>query len=334
MLPSQPQQEQEFLPAALEIQETPPSPLGRTITWLIMLFFVLALAWATWGEVDIIVVSQGKIIASGHSKIIQPLEIGVVQKIYVKEGQTVKQGDVLIELEPDKAMADKQRIEDELTVLADDITRQKLLIDWVDTFDFQQINITLQSPKTLPALQQQLLLSQWNEFTSRIERLSHEKNKLKAERNSIQQQVEKYRAILPIIKSRSAKMKKLQKKSFVSEDQYLTVEQQRLEMSHDLKASQQRTHELQAEMQEVGSQVEQVKKEFKSRMLVDLQASQKRQKALQQENIKASTHLKAQKLVAPVAGVVQQLVVHTEGGVVTPSTGTDGDCANTSGARS
>lgn len=114
-------------------------------------------------------------------------------------------------------------------------------------------------------------------------------------------------------------MKQLNKKSFVSEEQYLEIEQQRLEMVHDLKASQQRSLELQAAMQEVDSQIEQVKKEFKSRMLIELQESQKRQKALEQEKIKAATHLKAQLLKAPVSGVVQQLVVHTEGGVVTPA---------------
>ncbi len=320
MRPTQPQREHEFLPAALEVQETPPSPIGRTITWLIMLFFVCAIAWGIWGKVDIVVVSQGKIIASGHSKIIQPLEIGIVRKIHVEEGQMVKQGDRLIELEPDKAMADKQRIEDELITLKQEIVRLQSLVNWVGlAVEGETLSTKEKLPAKLSDLQTQLLLSQWDEFRSRITTLTHEKKKHRSERNSINQQVKKYQAILPIIKSRAARMRTLKQKHFASEEQYLEMEQQRLEMVHDLKASQQRTQELEAAMQEVDSQMVQVKKEFKSRMLIDLQKSQKQQKALEQEKIKAATHLKAQRLKAPVSGVVQQLVVHTEGGVVTPA---------------
>ncbi|RLA17719.1 MAG: HlyD family type I secretion periplasmic adaptor subunit [Gammaproteobacteria bacterium] len=318
MRPIQPQQEHEFLPAALEVQETPPSPIGRTISWVIMLFFITAVGWATWGEIDIIVASQGRIIASGHTKIIQPLEIGIVKKIYVEEGQMVSEGDRLVELESDKAMADKQRIEDELITLAQEIIRLQRLVDWVDSVvDDEPLSSEEKTMAALSNLQRQLLFSQWNEFRSRITTLKHEKKKHRSERNSINQQVKKYQAILPIVRSRAAKMKRLNKKSFVSEEEYLEMEQQRLEMVHDLKASQQQSLELQAAVQEVDSQIEQVKKQFKSRMLVGLQESQQRQKALEQEKIKAATHLKAQLLKAPVSGVVQQLVIHTEGGVVT-----------------
>jgi hemolysin D len=79
-------QEQAFLPAALEVRDTPPSPIGRAIVWTIMLFFLLAVLWAGFGKVDIVAVAQGKIIPSGHSKLIQPLETGVVRSLYVKEG--------------------------------------------------------------------------------------------------------------------------------------------------------------------------------------------------------------------------------------------------------
>lgn len=320
MRPARPQQEQEFLPAALEIQETPPSPVGRAISWVIMLFFVLAVGWGIWGKVDVIVVSQGKIIASGHSKIIQPLEIGIVRAIHVQDGQAIKQGDLLIELEPDKTMADRRRIEDEINAIGEEIIRQKWLATRVDQ---SGIDASLFKEDELPAslsdLQKTLLLSQWNEFHSRISALLYEKKKYRSEQQSVTQQVKKFKAILPITSSRAAKMKKLKLKQFVSEDQYLEVEQQRLEIMHDLKTSQARIDEIQAAMQEVDSQVMQVKKEFKSRMLIDVQEAQKRQKALEQEKIKATTQLKAQILRAPVSGVVQQLVVHTVGGVVTPA---------------
>ena len=92
-----------FLPAALEIVETPPSPIGRAIALTVIAAFCAALAWASLGKVDIIAAAQGKIIPSGRSKIVQPFEIGAVRAIHVKDGQTVKAGDVLIELDPTRS---------------------------------------------------------------------------------------------------------------------------------------------------------------------------------------------------------------------------------------
>src|ERR1700751_4600229 len=89
-----------FLPAALEIVETPPSPIGRAIGWTVVALFCLALGWASFGTVDIIASAQGKIIPSGRTKVIQPFETGVVRAINVRDGQEVKAGDVLIALDP------------------------------------------------------------------------------------------------------------------------------------------------------------------------------------------------------------------------------------------
>ena len=86
--------ELEFLPAALEIQQTPPLPIARYIVWAIMTFFTIGVAWACIGEIDIVSVAMGKIVPSSRVKIIQPLETGVVRAIYVKEGDDVKAGDI------------------------------------------------------------------------------------------------------------------------------------------------------------------------------------------------------------------------------------------------
>src|SRR5712671_5883342 len=63
-----------FLPAALEIVETPPSPIGRTIAATIILLFCAALVWAWWGTIDIVASATGKIVPSGRTKVIQPFE--------------------------------------------------------------------------------------------------------------------------------------------------------------------------------------------------------------------------------------------------------------------
>ena len=104
----------EFLPAVLEIEETPPSPVGRMVTWTIMAVFAAAFLWAAFGTIDIVATAQGKIIPSGHSKVIQPLESGVIHAIHVQNGQEVQEGQVLIELDTTANSADHDRLANEL----------------------------------------------------------------------------------------------------------------------------------------------------------------------------------------------------------------------------
>src|ERR1700687_5613935 len=100
--------ELEFLPAALEIVETPASPAGRAIGATVIVFFCAAVAWASWSTVDIVASAPGKIIPSGRTKVVQPFEMGVVRAIHVRDGQSVKAGDVLIELDPTINDADSE----------------------------------------------------------------------------------------------------------------------------------------------------------------------------------------------------------------------------------
>ena len=112
------QEELAFLPAALEIVETPPSPIGRAIGATIVAVFCVALLWAAFGHVDIVASASGKVIPSGSVKLIQPFETGVVRSIHVRDGQSVKAGEVLIELDPSITAAEQAQKKAELDTIA------------------------------------------------------------------------------------------------------------------------------------------------------------------------------------------------------------------------
>ena len=97
--PSRRPDERAFLPAVLEVTETPPSPSARWLTWTLVAFFCLALGWAWLGRVDEVAIAEGRTVASGRSKVVQPAESGIVTAIHVRDGQAVREGDVLIELD-------------------------------------------------------------------------------------------------------------------------------------------------------------------------------------------------------------------------------------------
>src|SRR5262249_7502896 len=122
--PRRHREELAFLPAALEIVESPPSPIGRTIGAVIILLFCAAVAWAWWGTVDVVASATGKVVPSGRTKVIQPFETGVVRAIQVQDGQVVKAGDVLIELDPTVNAAERDHLHSDL--LAEQINIARL----------------------------------------------------------------------------------------------------------------------------------------------------------------------------------------------------------------
>src|SRR6266567_2756547 len=103
-----------FLPAALEIVETPPSPIGRAVGATIIVLFCVALIWAWAGTIDIVASAAGKIVPSGRTKVIQPFDTGVVRSIRVQDGQVVKAGDALIELDPTVNEAERDHLHNDL----------------------------------------------------------------------------------------------------------------------------------------------------------------------------------------------------------------------------
>ena len=121
-----------FLPAALEITESPPSPIGRAIGATIIAVFCFAVAWATFGKVDIVATASGRIVPSGGAKVIQPLETGVVSAINVRDGQRVNAGDVLIELDPTMTTAEEKHFDDDLVVAELEVARLRAALVWRD----------------------------------------------------------------------------------------------------------------------------------------------------------------------------------------------------------
>nr|MBA3811727.1 biotin/lipoyl-binding protein [Caulobacteraceae bacterium] len=115
--------EREFLPAALEILETPPSPAGRALATIIGVFFVIAALWAFFGKVDVLATAPGRLLPAGKIKVIQPLDPGVVRTIHVQDGDHVRAGQLLIELDPTVAGADRDRLARDLAQTQLDVAR-------------------------------------------------------------------------------------------------------------------------------------------------------------------------------------------------------------------
>ena len=305
--------EMAFLPAALETQETPPSPIGRAIIWTILAFFTLSIVWAVLSEVDIVSVSRGRIIPSGHSKTVQSLEIGTVGAIHVSEGQRVEAGDVLIELDPSAVRADVDRLKSELEDAGREIARYRQLAAWSGGAEGRP------GEGQRLASMDTLLLGQWHEFTDRLAVLESEQDRQRVEQQSAQQQVAKLKAVLSIVARKAKNHKGLAAQKLLPEQHYLETEQGRLEVLHDLRSQQGHVAELEAGIRELDARIAFTRSEFRRQVLERREEAVRRQTVTRQELIKAETRARAHIVSAPVDGVVQQLAVHNLGAVVTPA---------------
>src|SRR6516162_284660 len=173
-----------FPPAALEIVETPPSPIGRAIGITIIALFCLALGWASLGTVDIIASASGKIIPNGRTKVIQPFETGVVRAIHVRDGQSVRAGEVLIELDPTMNEAKRNHLRSDLTSAQLDAARLHAALSGAAD-PVAEFRPPEGAPANLVAMQRQFLASQESEFAAKLASLDRQRAQKEAERSTI-----------------------------------------------------------------------------------------------------------------------------------------------------
>ncbi len=337
----------EFMPAALELQETPPNPLVRWLAWTLITLFILTLLWAIFGKVDVVASAEGKIIPGSRVKQIQPLDKGVIKAIHVKEGQYVKEGDPLIELDRTITAADQARMQQELhnasLNLAGSEALQALIADQQNTAEknsqqpnnqqHQRINqhkkpvaaselaLVIDEKLTLSAseilLHQQKTWEQWQQYQAQLSSLHSALTKAQSEKIANLETIKKLEQTLPIITKRATALRSLYQKKMASEAEYLELEQQRIERTQDLATQQQIQQQLIAAINEAQQQINALKADTSSKLLAQIADSRNQLATITEELVKARDMNDKQILYAPVSGYVQQLAVNTIGGVVT-----------------
>jgi hemolysin D len=307
-----------FLPAALEIVETPPSPIGRTIGAVIILLFCVALVWSWLGTIDIVASATGKIVPSGRVKVVQPFETGVIRAIRVQDGQAVRAGDVLIELDPTVNAAERDHLRNDLLAEQLNIARLRAALAAGDDGQADFAAPAGADPALIGA-QRQLLLNQVSEHRAKLASLARQQAQKDAEQATTAATIHKLDATIPVIQQRVDIRKALVEKELGSKLTYFEVLQQLVDAQEELGVQQSHLHEAEAAAAAISETHEQAVAEYSHSLSDDLAKAEQKASGLAQDLIKAEQRTRLQELVAPVDGVVQQLAVHTVGGVVTPA---------------
>ncbi len=305
--------ENEFLPAALEIERTPPLLIARWILWSVMAFFVITIIWATLGHVDIVGIAHGKIVPSGRVKVVQPVQTAIVRAIHVEEGQRVKAGDVLIELEDTKASADLERLTEERRFLDRDRLRLEALLARLETgtnppvIEDLPVSVLTRIEKEFRALDSQRLA------------LLDELRRIRAERQTVEKRIEQLDATLPLISERAQALKKLAKQSLAPRATMLELEEERVEQERAREVFIAQLGVSDAAAANLKQRVAALLAQTEAQWRDELAGVETRLASYGQEIRKAESRVGEYRLTASVDGTVQQLSINTVGGVVIPA---------------
>lgn len=311
--------EAQFMPAALALRDTPVHPAPRIAVWLIMAFALIALLWSIFGRINVVATAVGRIITKDHTKVIQSMEIAVVKSIQVRDGQVVKRGQVLIELDATAAASDSERLRNETLTAQLEAMRAQAMLSALTNEQPPQLGAIMGISAGRMLAEQSQLLGQYQEYQSHQQQLQAEISRHRAELQTMQEQVVKLEQTAPIAHRRAEDYRKLLKDDFISRHGYLEREQVRIEQEQDLAVGQARVREIRAVLMEVKSRQIMLAAATRRQLLDQHNLSSQKAASLEQELNKAEQRGRLMHLTAPVAGIVQQLTVHTVGGVVTPA---------------
>lgn len=302
----------QFSSAALAIQHRPPALVLRMVSLGICAMTLMALVFACFAQMDIVVSTQGKVIPSGKSKVIQPFEAGVVRAISVRDGQGVKEGDILVELDPTNSGADRDRTQRELWESEADALRARAQLAGRTAFA-----APANMPKEIAFNQAAMLQGRMAEQDAKLAALDADIAKRKADTDAISSNIVQLKNSLPFIKQKHQMREDLARTGHVAQTGLIETRLELINAEKELSVQGNRLQESQASYNAALQQRTQALAEFRARTSTELVDAMKKRDAAKQELLKATQRRDLQTLRAPIDGVVQQLAVTTVGGVVT-----------------
>ncbi|OWQ90861.1 hypothetical protein CDN99_11920 [Roseateles aquatilis] len=281
-------QEAEFLPAALALQASPVSPAGRWLARILIAMVLIVLAWAVFGQVDIVTVGQGKIAVTGETKTISATQVASVRALHVAENQQVRAGELLIELDDREIDTEFDKADGERQSGAVQAAIHRALIDALTTGRTPRLGVVTGIPAERQRAGEQFLSDAWSEYVAKRDRLDAE--------------IRHHVAALPIAIEREKDYEALAQTRDVSQDAWMQRRMARLDIEGQLAQARSQQVELRANMRKAAED--------------RLSEATRMAQAAAQDVTKATARQSLLQLRSPVDGTVQQLTVHTVGAAI------------------
>lgn len=310
-----PTREADFLPAALEVAERPVSPTARVTAWVLLGGLTITIAWTVFGRVDVVASAPGSLIPTGNTKLVQSPGQGVVRAIYVRNGDVVRKGQALLDLDPTLTGADLAQAEKALASAELDIARNRAIADALSGKGLHFVAPPETSPE-IAETQRRLIAAQLAELEATTASLSSARRSALSDADSARAQVARLSDTVPILDRQIDRMNRLDAKGYAPGQRLLELQRQRRQEAGDRDVALIQISRGLAEAGKLEQQSREAREQARHTALTDLAKAEADAILRREEVIKAKQMSRFQRLVSPVSGTVQQLDAHTVGGVV------------------
>ncbi len=304
----------DFAPPLLRIQEKPPAPLAGWLLWMLLALGAAAGLWAFFGQLDIVAVAEGKLVPASYLKILQPSEQGIVKEILVREGERVKQGQVLIRMDSVLTLADVN------TIRADYHNRILAL----RRIDAQLSGARLEQRKgDPPGLYEQVAAQHEANVRSYENALAQERSLLEKARHDLsaaQQTKAKLEQVLPHYIEQEKAYEKLTRDGFTGRILYTEKKKERIEREQDLYTQAHTIRSNEALIVQSERKIAQITADYRRQLRTERVAVAAEADKAAQELAKHEHRRELLELRAPADGTVKDLATHTAGTVAAPGT--------------
>src|SRR6185437_11297542 len=303
----------EFLPTALELIETPPSPIAVALLWFVCLGFSALLTWSYFGHLDIYATASGKIQPNGGSKIVQPLSPGRVIAMHVENGSHVKAGDILIELDPTETSADRKALALELEALRAEIARRRVAVDIArdDTLLIRPIPFENGTSDVLRSREEGVLAADVAHLESTRDSLKAQLAESFARHDRMVMTVEARNSLLSVLKERVDARNTIDAQGGGYRGKVIDALQEYEQQKTNLASDQGQLIEVDAGRRSAEAKINETIAEFIDEQTSKLAEAQRKRDGLVQDLVKATMKEAQTRLTAPISGMVQQLAVTT-----------------------
>jgi HlyD family secretion protein len=304
----------DFAPPLLRIQDKPPAPLAGWMLRLLVGLLTGVALWAVFGQLDIVAVADGKLVPSSYLKIVQPAEQGIVREILVKEGEAVREGQVLIRMDSVLAAADARSLQT-------DYDNKRLALRRIDA---QLSGARLAMAKGDPPELYAQVGAQFEANVRAYENaLAQEHSLLDKARNDLsaaQSTKTKLEQVLPHYIEQERAFAKLQEDGFAGRIVATDKARERVEKEQDLRTQEYIIRSNLALIEQSERKIAQITADYRRQLRTERVEIASQADRLRQELAKQAHRRELLELRAPQAGTVKDLATHTIGTVAAPGT--------------
>nr|WP_319534786.1 HlyD family type I secretion periplasmic adaptor subunit [uncultured Vibrio sp.] len=308
---------------------------ARLMLWVMVFFFITAIAWASWAQIDKVTVGHGKVIPSSQIQVVQNLEGGLVKEILVKEGQQVEKGQQLLLIDDTRFRSDFREREQQVANLTASVLQLSASISSVevnrdfDTENWRQSVVLDYGKLTFPPLleekQPQLAQRQKAEYRENLDNL---RNQLSV----IDQQVQQKQQDLVEIEARVRNLrqsyqyvrkelditKPLADEGVVPRIELLKLQRQVNDTRREMTSSELKIPVLKSALREAMLKRIEVALQFRSEQQEKLNNAQDQLSELVESAVGLEDRVNRTVVNSPVTGKIKTLNINTVGGVIQP----------------